>query len=250
MKALSGAPIQIAYKPFRTVSSPTPILASQELFVSFAENGAVMSVLRMRVPPEIGSRLRLNVIENTEIWSLTVNDVKQSVYTDDQNGWIIPLVGGQSSLVELALLHHGEKLGLHGVLEAVMPETGLASRELILGIALPERVNLLSLEGAVAPAGMTMTWDAEDLITRQDIGIVIPEKLNPGPLTARITFFAPVCLLFFFILVLTISILYKVNIHPVHCLFVAAGFFAFHLLLAYMAGLVNIHAAFIVSEVK
>ena len=98
-------------------------------------------------------------------------------------------------------------------------------------------------------AGMAMKWEAEDLITRQDIGIVIPEKLNPGPLTARITLFAPVCLLFFFILVLTINILYKVNIHPMHYLFVAAGFFAFHLLLAYMAGLVNIHAAFIVSAV-
>ena len=154
MKAPVGTPIQLAYKPFRTVSSPKPILASQELFVSFAENGAVMSVLRMNVPPEIGSRLRLNVIENTEIWSLTVNNVKQSVYTDEQNGWIIPLDGGGTSLVELALLRHGDKLGLHGVLEAVMPETGLPSRELLVGIALPDRVNLLSLEGAVAPASV------------------------------------------------------------------------------------------------
>jgi inner membrane protein involved in colicin E2 resistance len=40
-----------------------------------------------------------------------------------------------------------------------------------------------------------------------------------------------------------------VNIHPMHYLFVAAGFFAFHLLLAYMAGLVHIHVAFIVSAV-
>jgi hypothetical protein len=99
------------------------------------------------------------------------------------------------------------------------------------------------------PGGMTLAWKAEDLITRQDIGIVIPEKLNPGPLTARITFFAPVCLLFFFVLVMTINIVYAINIHPMHYLFVAAGFFAFHLLLAYMAGLVHIHVAFIVSAV-
>ena len=97
--------------------------------------------------------------------------------------------------------------------------------------------------------GMTLTWKATDLITKQDIGILIPELLNPGPLTARITFFAPVCLLFFFVLVLTINILYKVNIHPMHYLFVAAGFFAFHLLLAYMAGLVHIHIAFIIAAV-
>ncbi len=97
--------------------------------------------------------------------------------------------------------------------------------------------------------GMLLTWKASDLITTQDIGVVIPGRLNPGPLTSRITFFAPVCLLFFFVLVGTINILYGVNIHPMHYLFVAAGFFAFHLLLAYMAGLVHIHVAFAVSAI-
>ncbi len=97
--------------------------------------------------------------------------------------------------------------------------------------------------------GMLLTWQAKDLITREDIGVVIPEKLNPGPLTSRITFFAPVCLLFFFVLVATIDILYGLRIHPMHYLFVAAGFFAFHLLLAYMAGLINIHLSFVISAV-
>jgi len=95
--------------------------------------------------------------------------------------------------------------------------------------------------------GMVLTWRATDLITNEDVGVVVPEKLNPGPLTSRITFFAPVCLLFFFILVATINIIYKVNIHPMHYLFVAAGFFAFHLLLSYMAGIVHIHVAFLIS---
>ena len=111
-------------------------------------------------------------------------------------------------------------------------------------------------EGCLSPmasvpteTGAMLTWQATDLITKEDIGVVIPEKLNPGPLTSRITFFAPVCLLFFFVLVATINILYKVNIHPMHYLFVAAGFFAFHLLLAYMVGLVNIHVAFVVSAI-
>ncbi len=95
--------------------------------------------------------------------------------------------------------------------------------------------------------GMRLNWTATDLITTGNIGIIMPEKLNPGPLTTRITFFAPVCLLFFFVLVGAINILYKVNIHPMHYLFVAAGFFAFHLLLSYMVGIVNIHLAFAVS---
>jgi hypothetical protein len=152
MKAAVGTPIHLAYKPFQAISTPTIVLPSQELYVSFAENGAVLSVLRMSVPLEIGSRLQISAIEGVEIWSLTVNGVKQNVYTDEQNRWIIPLDGGQESSVELALLRQGEKLALHGALEAVMPETGLPSRELFVGIALPERVNLLSMEGSVNPA--------------------------------------------------------------------------------------------------
>ncbi|NIA13411.1 MAG: hypothetical protein GWP08_04970, partial [Nitrospiraceae bacterium] len=97
--------------------------------------------------------------------------------------------------------------------------------------------------------GLKLTWRAEDRITQEDVGVIVPEKLNPGPLTSRITFFAPVCLLFFFVLVGAINIVYKVNIHPMHYLFVAAGFFAFHLLLSYMVGIVNIHVAFIISAI-
>jgi hypothetical protein len=108
--------------------------------------------------------------------------------------------------------------------------------------------SLSPMKMEVAPEeGRLLTWTAQDLITRQSIGVVVPEKLNPGPLTARIIYFAPVCLLFFFVLVATIGIVYLVDIHPMHYLFIAAGFFAFHLLLAYLAGLVNIHVAFVIS---
>ena len=95
--------------------------------------------------------------------------------------------------------------------------------------------------------GMELSWTTSNRITARPIGVIIPEKLNPGPLITRITFFAPVCLLFFFVLVMTINILYRVNIHPMHYLFVAAGFFAFHLLLSYLADVVNIHVAFIAA---
>ncbi len=94
---------------------------------------------------------------------------------------------------------------------------------------------------------MLLTWEASDLITNGNIGIIIPEKINPGPLTTRITYFAPVCLFFFFILIATIGIMYKINIHPMHYFFVTSGFFAFHLMLSYLAGHVWIHLAFIIS---
>lgn len=97
--------------------------------------------------------------------------------------------------------------------------------------------------------GLALVWNASDLITNEDVGVVIPERLNPGPLTARITYFAPVCLVFFFVLVAAIHVVYNINIHPMHYLFVAAGFFAFHLLPAYTASLINIHLAFAIAAV-
>lgn len=95
--------------------------------------------------------------------------------------------------------------------------------------------------------GMRLVWQATDLISRADIGVVIPEKLNPGPLSTRITFFAPVGLLFFFVLIAAVNVVYRLPIHPMHYLFVAAGFFAFHLLLAYLVGVIHIHLAFLLA---
>lgn len=111
-------------------------------------------------------------------------------------------------------------------------------------------------EGSLSPMtiesldGKTrLSWKAEDLITRQNVGLTMPEKINPGPVSARMSFFAPVCLIFFFVLITALSILKKVNIHPMHYLFVTAGFFAFHLLFAYLVDVINIHIAFLISSV-
>lgn len=110
------------------------------------------------------------------------------------------------------------------------------------------------VEGSISPDikretsnGYELIWEAADLITGQNIGILMPEKLNPGPLVGRITYFAPVCLLFFFVLIMAINVIYKLNVHPMHYLFIAAGFFSFHLLFAYFVDLINVHVAFVIS---
>ena len=97
--------------------------------------------------------------------------------------------------------------------------------------------------------GLTIRWQADELITSQDIGIELPQKLNPGPLAARMSFFAPVCLLFFFVLITAICINRKIDIHPMHYLFVNAGFFAFHLLFAYTIDVINVHLAFLIASI-
>ena len=92
--------------------------------------------------------------------------------------------------------------------------------------------------------GWQLTWDYKDLIAGNAIGIEMPQKINPGPMAARISYFAPVSLGFFFFLIFVISLLRGVRIHPMNYFFLAAAFFAFHLLLAYLVDHVSIHAAF------
>ena len=93
-------------------------------------------------------------------------------------------------------------------------------------------------------AGWQLTWDYKDLISGNGMGIEMPQKINPGPMAARISFFAPVSLGFFFFLIFVISLLRGVQIHPMNYFFLAAAFFAFHLLLVYLVDHMSIHSAF------
>jgi inner membrane protein involved in colicin E2 resistance len=76
----------------------------------------------------------------------------------------------------------------------------------------------------------------------------MPEKLQPGPLAGRISFFAPVSLFFFFFLMLIITTLRGIELHPMNYFFLAAAFFSFHLLLAYLVDHVSIHMAFAICS--
>ncbi len=152
MRIASGETIQLGVTRFAAVSAPAIVLASQYFFTSFEENGSILSVLVMDVPPDAGPRLSVKPVAGAQVWSLDVNGQDRKVYSDEAGAWIVPLDEGVLSHVELAMLRQGEKLGLHGRLETALPETGLAARSLCVGIALPERVQLLSLEGPVSPA--------------------------------------------------------------------------------------------------
>jgi hypothetical protein len=95
--------------------------------------------------------------------------------------------------------------------------------------------------------GWRLRWAFASLAAGQRIGIDTPNRLNPGPLAARITFFAPVSLLFFFTVMVTLGVLKGRSLHPMNYFFLAAAFFAFHLLLAYLVDHVQIHLAFLIA---
>lgn len=97
--------------------------------------------------------------------------------------------------------------------------------------------------------GWELAWKYSDLISGNGIGIEMPRKINPGPMAARISYFAPVSLGFFFFLIFIISMMRGIRIHPMNYFFLAASFFAFHLLLAYLVDHISIHTAFFICSV-
>ncbi len=105
--------------------------------------------------------------------------------------------------------------------------------------------------GTVSPTTLTpgnfgaeLGWSFVNLISGQAIGMELPERLNPGPFAARVTFFAPVSLLFFLTVMVIVGATSGPSLHPMHYWFISTAFFAFHLLLAYLVDHVNVHAAF------
>lgn len=97
--------------------------------------------------------------------------------------------------------------------------------------------------------GWDLAWRYKSLVTGSRIGMQLPEKTQPGPLAGRISFFAPVSLLFFFFLMLVITTMQRIRLHPMHYFFLAASFFAFHLLLAYLVDHISIHLALVICSV-
>ena len=97
--------------------------------------------------------------------------------------------------------------------------------------------------------GWRLRWQYNNLISGVSIGMQMPQKLQPGPLAGQISFFAPVSLFFFIVVVLVITLIKRIDLHPMHIFFISSAFFAFHLLLAYLVDHISIHLAFGVSSI-
>ena len=110
-------------------------------------------------------------------------------------------------------------------------------------------------EDSISPAhkrkldrGWELTWEFTNLISGVHVGMLLPQKLQPGPLAGEISFFAPVSLFFFILVLQVLTLIRGIDLHPMHFFFLSAAFFAFHLLLAYLVDHMAIHLAFIVAS--
>ncbi len=111
-------------------------------------------------------------------------------------------------------------------------------------IDFPENTLSPSAKEETAGGGWRLDWNYQNLVSGFQIGMAMPEKLQPGPLAGRISLFAPVSLFFFFFLMFIITTMRGIELHPMNYFFLAAAFFSFHLLLAYLVDHVSIHVAF------
>lgn len=97
--------------------------------------------------------------------------------------------------------------------------------------------------------GWTLEWTFNNLVSDFDIGIQMPSKLNPGPLASRMSYFAPVSLLFFFTTLIVLGAVSDKNLHPMHYFFLGASFFSFHILFAYLVDHLLLETAFLIAAV-
>ncbi len=96
--------------------------------------------------------------------------------------------------------------------------------------------------------GYQLSWQFDNAITGKNIGIIMPNKLNAGEIVTRVVFFAPISLLFFFVVLLFSSIVLHFQLHPMHYFFLAATFFSFHLMYAYFSDHMNLYLSFTLAS--
>lgn len=96
--------------------------------------------------------------------------------------------------------------------------------------------------------GWELIWAYKNLLSGFEIGMELPEKIQPGPFAGEISYFAPVSLFFFFFLIFIITTLRNIDLHPMNYFFLAGAFFSFHLLLAYLVDHISIHTAFAICS--
>ncbi len=110
--------------------------------------------------------------------------------------------------------------------------------------------------GSISPStktqsgsGWQLVWQFNNLVSDFDIAVEMPHKINPGPLASRMSYFAPVSLLFFFTVLVILGAVKGTHLHPMHYFFLGASFFAFHLLFAYLVDHVVAELAFVIAAV-
>jgi inner membrane protein involved in colicin E2 resistance len=97
-------------------------------------------------------------------------------------------------------------------------------------------------------AGYLLVWDFAQIVTGYGVGMVTPQRIQPGELAAELALTAPISLFFFFLVIFVLATLRNIDIHPLNYMLIAGAFFAFHLLFAYSVDHLSVEHAFLLSS--
>ena len=204
------------------------------------------------VNPRYGGALRMQFKLPSEAG--TYDDVAvtidgRRVATASDNGVLnVPLAVAPGRAASVAVSYRSRGLGRwqyrlgQGVVTA--RDVVLTMRTNFKAIDFPRQTLAPTAEREI-PGGWDLTWSYRELVTGAGIGMTFPKPLQPGPVAQRITFWAPLSLLFYVFVMLVITTLRRIELHPVNYLFLAAAFFAFHLLFAYTVDRIRVEYAFV-----
>lgn len=184
---------------------------------------------------------------------LTMTFNGQPVATEvDETGAVAKLqfAPGQAALLHVAYRSHGMDRWRYKLADGIaqVHNFSLAMRTNFKAIDFADDTLSPTSKKEIAD-GWELTWSYSDLVSGFQTGVEMPEKLQPGPLAGEISYFAPVSLFFFFFLMFIITTLRGIDLHSMNYFFLAAAFFTFHLLLAYLVDHISIHAAMAISSV-
>jgi hypothetical protein len=98
-------------------------------------------------------------------------------------------------------------------------------------------------------SGWALDWTFRQALTGRSIGMIMPNHIQPGELSAELSFSAPISLFFFFLVIFVLATLRNIDIHPINYLFLGAAFLCFHLLFAYSVDHIPVVHAFVASSV-
>jgi hypothetical protein len=161
----------------------------------------------------------------------------------------VPESRGRVSTVTVAYRSHGIGIWTYRFGDGVVAvrDFTLVMRTNFRAIDFPPRT-LAPTTKQPTPDGWQLTWRYRDLVGGFGVGMTFPQRLQPGPLAERITLWAPLSLAFYVFVMLVITTLRRIDLHPINYLFLAAAFFAFHLLFAYTVDRMLIGWAFILCS--
>jgi inner membrane protein involved in colicin E2 resistance len=182
--------------------------------------------------------------------SFTVNGAPVPISNNKMDAYAIAPIGPhETAVLAVAYASHGLESWRYnfGAGVSQVRDFELRATTDFSGFDFPEFTLSPTQERTVA-GGWELVWNYKNLVSGYTIGVTMPLKLQPGPLAGRISYFAPVSLLFFFFLLFTLTTIRGIELHPMNYFFLACAFFSFHLLMAYLADHISIHATFAICS--